>query len=231
MAVLYRDAAGLAPEACYHVRSTSALPDRLLKAAEMAWQGVAVIEWGPPRYRTAFRACRDDAALYVRFDATDEAPWHTLTGRDDPLWEEEVVELFLDPEGQGISYAEVEISPGNVVCDLRVESPWPALVSDPSWHWEGLESHVVRSASATSRPDGWIATVRLPWTGLRSLSPATAGCLPPRPGDRWRFNVFRIKRPHGPVDPERDSVYAAWSVPDGPSFHVPTFFRDLIFDV
>jgi hypothetical protein len=40
--------------------------------------------------------------------------------------------------------------------------------------------------------------------------------------------VFRIKRPGGPDQPERDAVYAAWSVPDGPSFHDPTAFRDLV---
>jgi hypothetical protein len=53
--------------------------------------------------------------------------------------------------------------------------------------------------------------------------------LPPEPGDRWRFNVFRIKRPGGPGAPERDAIYAAWAVPDGPSFHVPAVFRDLRF--
>ena len=53
--------------------------------------------------------------------------------------------------------------------------------------------------------------------------------LPPKVGDRWRFNVFRIKRPHGPSEPEREAVYAAWSIPSGPSFHDPAAFRDFVF--
>lgn len=230
MVVVYRDAARLAPEACYRVGPAWADRDRLLAAEAEAWRGAEIIEWGPARYRTVFRACWTDVALYVRFDAADDAPWYTLTGRDDALWEEEVVEIFLDPAGNGAHYAEVEINPGNVVCDLRVESPWPALASDPSWHWDGLDSRVVVSDGAVDRPQGWIATAFLPWSGLRSLSPTTADRLPPRRGDRWRFNVFRIKRPHGRTDPERDSIYAAWSVPDGPSFHVPACFRDLVFE-
>jgi len=53
--------------------------------------------------------------------------------------------------------------------------------------------------------------------------------LPPRPGDRWRFNVFRVERRHGPKDAERDAVYAAWSPPPIPKFHVPSAFRDFVF--
>jgi hypothetical protein len=51
-----------------------------------------------------------------------------------------------------------------------------------------------------------------------------------RPGDEWHFNAFRIKRPGGPDRPEDDVLYAAWSVPDGPTFHAPSFFRRLVFE-
>jgi hypothetical protein len=53
--------------------------------------------------------------------------------------------------------------------------------------------------------------------------------VPPAAGDAWQFNVFRIKRPHGPAEPEREAVYAAWSTPDGPSFHEPAAFRRMEF--
>ena len=53
--------------------------------------------------------------------------------------------------------------------------------------------------------------------------------MPPAAGDRWHFNVFRIKRPNGPAEPERDAVYAAWSTPAGPSFHEPAAFRVMEF--
>ena len=49
--------------------------------------------------------------------------------------------------------------------------------------------------------------------------------MPPKAGDAWRFNVFRIKRPGGPKAPGEGAVFAAWSVPDGQSFHVPAKFR------
>jgi hypothetical protein len=61
------------------------------------------------------------------------------------------------------------------------------------------------------------------------MTPEVAPCVPPSAGDSWRFNVFRIKRPDGPAEPERGAIYAAWSTPDGPSFHEPGAFRRLEF--
>lgn len=201
----------------------------LLDAAHEAWGRAAAIVWGPDRYRTRFRAAWTADALAVRFDCDDDTPWWSITQRDGRLWEEEVVEIFVDPAGAGVGYAEVEVSPANVVCDLRVDRPWPALASDPRWDWAGLRSRV----DVARRSDGaacvWTVVILLPFEGMATLPAAADVRLPPAAGDRWRFNVFRIKRPGGAAAPERDAIYAAWSVPDGPSFHDPARFRELVF--
>ena len=54
----------------------------LLDADAPSWHDAIAIEWGPHPYRTRFRACWDPIALHVRFDALDNAPWHTMTTRD-----------------------------------------------------------------------------------------------------------------------------------------------------
>jgi hypothetical protein len=201
---------------------------QLLDHAHAGWRDVEAIAWGPDRYRTRFRAAWTADALVVRFDCDDDEPWWTITQRDGRLWNEEVVEVFLDPARTGRGYAEIEINPANVVCDLRVDSPWPSLSSDPEWDWAGLQS-IVTTHPAAGGALSWTAIAVLPFDGARTLSSAVAGSLPPAAGERWRFNVFRIKRPGGANDPERDAIYAAWSVPDGPSFHVPDRFKDLVF--
>jgi hypothetical protein len=43
----------------------------------------------------------DDVNIYVAFSCVDAEPWSTMKNRDDHLWEEEVVEVFLDPDGDG----------------------------------------------------------------------------------------------------------------------------------
>lgn len=202
----------------------------VLGSASPVWVETPVIEWGPERYRTRFQARWDDTALHVRFDAVDDSPWHTMTRRDDHIWEEEVVEIFLDANGSGRNYAELEINPVNVVCDLRVERPWPALRSLTEWDWAGLESAVEPLRDTHGTVEGWTAVGRLPWAGLRSLYPGDGGVvLPSAAGSAWRFNVFRIKRPGGPTAPNAGVIYAAFSKPAGPSFHDPAAFRPLRF--
>jgi len=230
MALLYRGTDGPPAGVGYRVMRTDASPKLLLPGHHVAWQMAPTITWGPATYTTTFRAVWNDEGMAVRFDAVDDRPWHTMTRHDECIWEEEVVEIFIDPTRTGRHYAEVEVSPINIVTDLHILTPWPHLSSEREWDWSGLESTVI-PGSAFGLPAGsWCALAWLPWSGLHTMTPLVAPLVPPRTGDSWRFNVFRIKRPNGPAAPERDAIYAAWSPPDGPSFHVPAFFRDLIFD-
>ena len=141
-----------------------------------------------------------------------------MTQRDEHLWEEEVVEIFLDADRSGHDYYELEISPANVVCDLRMITPSP-WKGDFDFNLAGLETRVLTAKDAAGRTTGWTATAFLPWQGLRALPSAARVATPPKPGDRWRFNVFRIERPGGKASPEKDAVEAAWSTPHGP--HLP----------
>ncbi|PYQ20641.1 MAG: hypothetical protein DMF79_09935 [Acidobacteria bacterium] len=123
-----------AGEAGYTVGRAEAPRATLLGPAEEAWSKAERITWGPEKYETAFRALWDEAGLYVRFDARDPDPWSTMTRRDEHLWEEEVVEIFLDLDRSGKDYAEVEVSPANVICDVRMVAPSPNKESDLSWN-------------------------------------------------------------------------------------------------
>lgn len=218
-----------APTPSYEVARTSSPAPSLLAADDAAWAGAVSVEWGPAAYTTRFRALWSDGGLFLRFDATDPRPWHTLSRRDEHLWDEEVVEIFLDPDRSGRDYYELEINPANVVCDLRMISPWPDQKGDIDWNLEGLETRVQPRKGQAGETLGWTATAFLPWSGLRSLPSARKLALPPRSGDVWRFNVFRIERPGGKASPEQDAVFAAWSKPSVKTFHDAAAFRDLKF--
>jgi hypothetical protein len=211
----------------YEVSRTATPAQALLAADETAWKAATPIEWGRAPYATRFRALWNDDGLFLRFDADDEAPWHTMTKRDQHIWEEEVVEIFVDLDRSGHDYYELEISPANVVCDLRMISPWPDKKGDIDWSLAGLETRVHKRAGAEAA--GWTATAFLPWRGLGKLPSAAHVAVPPKTGDKWRFNVFRIKRPGGPQNPAKDAVFAAWSPTSDQSFHDASAFRDLVF--
>jgi len=73
-----------------------------------------------PRYPTEARLLHDGRFLYASFHCADEYIWADMTERDSPIYEEEAVELFIDPGRTGFAYYELELSPGNVVFDLFV---------------------------------------------------------------------------------------------------------------
>ncbi|MCH7826252.1 MAG: carbohydrate-binding family 9-like protein [Acidobacteria bacterium] len=224
-----QDAGGGDDDGGYGVRRSSAATEALLGAGRDAWERALEVSWGPEIYATSFRALWGEEGLFVRFDAVDPSPWHTLRERDDHLWNEEVVEIFIDPDGDGRNYAEVEINPHNVVCDLLIFEGSPNLRSDIDWDHDGLQSSVQPLHGADGETVGWTAVALLPWSGFATLPDIGGVPLPPRAGDVWGFNIFRIKRPSGPAEPELDAVYAAWSPTSGPSFHEPAVFRALEF--
>ncbi|MBS0660724.1 MAG: carbohydrate-binding family 9-like protein [Verrucomicrobia bacterium] len=165
-----------------------------------------------PRHGTSVAVRRTEETLEVEFACTGVRPWATLTERDAALWNEEVVEIFLDPVGDGLSYFEIELNPLGTVCDLvlrRIASGWRR---DFAWDCDGLK------VAATQHASGWDAALSVP---LRSIALDL-----PQPGDVWRVNFYRIDRPGGPHAPRELS---AWSPTFAPSFHDPSRFGQLVF--
>ena len=146
-----------------------------------------------PAFPTEATMAWDDTNLYVAFASNDPVPWGRLKDRDARLWEEEVVEVFLDPDGDGRNYAELEVSPHNIVVDLLISQPGGDGSTAIRWNIGGLQTAVGRHAA------GWIAEIAIPWKSL-----ADAGASgPPTPGAQWRAGLYRIKRPGGPEKAER----------------------------
>ena len=163
-----------------------------------------------PEQGTSVRAVWSADELRVLFHAADTHAWATLTKRDAPLYEEEVVEVFLDPVGDLESYFEIEVNPLNAVLDLVLRRNRSGYAKDFAWRCEGLRTAVVKSATA------WSTELSIPF---RSLVAA-----PPKAGDRWRVNFCRIDRPPG-VPRE----LTAWSPTGRANFHTPERFGILEF--
>ncbi len=155
----------------------------------------------PSRFPTEAAIVWDDANLYFAFVCSDPEPWGTLKNRDDPLWEQEVVEVFLDPDCDGQNYAELEVSPANVVVDLLLPRPKSDVNEALRWNIDGLQTFTGRNIN------GWTAEIAIPWKSLA----ATGVTAPPKPGDEWRAGLYRIKRPGGPQKAARIAELVAES--------------------
>jgi hypothetical protein len=176
---------------------------------------------GPAVQQTAVRLAWSGEAFHIRFDCDDRDAWGTFTRRDDPIYQEEAVEVFLAPgAGAPARYFEIEVSPRGVLFDAMVWNPDSERATmrvDPSWDCPGLRWEVGPGASS----EDWWATLTIPWAALLPGFPET-----PLP-EIWRANFYRIERPRGlstemlpgkvPADSEgvpADSEFSAWS-PEG----------------
>lgn len=138
---------------------------------------------GAPRQATNVTVARDAERLHVRFECEDSRPWATITRRDGPLYQEEVVEVFLDPFGDMECYFEIEVNPLNTVLDLMLRRIGKGWRKELEWRCEGLET------STAMTPRGWTASMAIPFTALVAEPPAS--------GTVWRANFLRIDRPEG----------------------------------
>jgi len=182
------------PEA--HVRKTATPPKIDGVLDDPAWQAATLLtlvdslDGRPTQLRTTARLTWDAEALYVAFDCEDPDVWGTFRNRDDPIYTQEAVEIFIDADADGKTYDEIEVSPHNVVFDAY----FPARRQGMDLSWDsGIQSAVKVDGTiddASDRDHGWTVEMRIPFARLHSVPR-----LPPQPGDRWRFNLYRLEMP------------------------------------
>jgi hypothetical protein len=215
-----------APLPEYHVVRARPAPviDGILDDA--AWKRAAPVtlvnslDGSPGRVRTTARLLWDDKYLYVSFDCEDPDVWSTFTKRDEPLYTQEVVEVFIDADGDGRTYNEIEVNAANVLFDAYYPERRQGM--DLSWDSEALTAVTVQGTlnDASDKDEGWRVEMRIPIEKL-----AAVPHVPPRPGDRWRFNLYRLEH-HG----RRDIEGQAFSPPRVGDFHALNRFAWLVFE-
>jgi cellulose/xylan binding protein with CBM9 domain len=194
------------------------------KLNESAWAAAPVIgpfvnnqDGSASSISTEARILYDDKFIYFAFRNVDENIWATMTKRDAHLWEEEVIEIFVQADPENTNYIELEVNPLGAMFDaylLDIRKP----LHHESWNSEKLKWAVQVQGTVDGKPGDkeWTCEIALPLEDV-----ATAPHTPPQPGDRWRVNLYRIERL--PV-----SAKLAWS-PTFKDFHVPSKFGEIVF--
>ena len=163
----------------------------------------------------------DDKYIYFVFYCEDEEIYATMTERDDHIFDEEVVEMFIAPHGLK-DYFEINVSPINVIFDSHIFYGKDAVEKgDVDWNCAGIKTAVVVEGKVNDPSvidKYWMAEVAVPFESI--------GMETPKKGDSIRGNVYRID--HRPKPDE----YQAWSptMRDPAAFHVPNKFGKIIFD-
>lgn len=169
---------------------------------------------GAARQQTSAAVYFDEAILTVVFSGVDDRVVATHLEHDAPLWQEDVVEVFLAPS-RPEEYFELEVNPLGTTFDARIESPdgdRSTMKTDLGWTCEGLFAGIRRDGEAFD------VVIRFPFASL--------GRGTPDDGETWRGNLFRIDR-----DPTLGDDFLAWNptMRTPPDFHVPAAFGTLRF--
>ncbi|HEX9162660.1 MAG TPA: carbohydrate-binding family 9-like protein [Thermoanaerobaculia bacterium] len=170
-----------------------------------------------PRLSTTVSAYYDDEYITVVFCGADDHVVATLFGRDEPLYREDVVEVFLAPH-EGIEYFELEVNPVGTIFDARIESPdgvRDTMRTDTGWNCAGLVAAVRKDISVDRMSIDTVLRIPFACIGERPLNGAT-----------WRANFFRIDR-----HPSEGDEYSAWrpTMRRPADFHVVECFGRIIF--
>ena len=168
----------------------------------------------PPRQATSLAVYYDDDFLTVVFQAEDDEIVATLLGHDEPLWREDVFEVFVASDGLS-PYFEIEVNPLGTTFDARIDSPdgvRATMTTDIAWTCDGLFAALRRDDARQLH-----AVIRIPFNALGR---------PPKPGQEWRANFFRIDR-----SASRGDDFSAWqpTMKTPADFHVAAAFGALRF--
>jgi hypothetical protein len=168
--------------------------------------------------KTLAKILYDDDFVYFAFRSWDENIWATYRERDQHLWLEEVVEVFVQADPAHPSYIELEVNPLGTMLDIFMIGTRKPLKFE-SWNSAALRWAVQVDGTVDGRAGDreWTCEMALPLEDA-----VTAPHIPPQAGDLWRVNLYR-------GDSRPSKAAWAWSPTLRRDFHVPERFGKIIF--
>ncbi len=174
-------------------------------------------------FQVTAKTAWDKDNLYVAFDVADDFLKSTFTKHDEHLWEQDCVEIMLDPDGDEKNYFELQVSPQGVSFDThyatrRVPKPFGHVDFDSNLK-AGVD--VRGKLNDTEADQGYTAEIAIPWSAFAYGEPKHSA---PQAGDSWRINFYVMDAR------EKGMRAAGWSPPLVGDFHVPSRFGKVVFE-
>ncbi len=177
------------------------------------------------KYKTWVKVAYDTEAVYFAFSAQDEDIAANHQNYDDPIFKnDDAVEIFIDPDGNGLNYLEIGVSP-QTAYDVVINSvdPW---MDDLAWNLNGFDFATTVNGTLNDPSDtdiGWTAELKIPFS---SLNYPEAGFQ--ENTENWRINLFRAEYSSHAKDWEANE-WQSWSPIGSFGFHKPVAFGTLYF--
>lgn len=173
------------------------------------------------KQKTAARVLWDAQALYLGFEADDADITARFLQRDDPTYQDDAVEFFVNPDPkQEAVYYGFEMNVRGVLYDYL---NYNSRTLFKRWDATGMQIATTMRGTLNERADtdtGWTLEAAIPWANFEELSRR-----PPVAGAVWKANFNRWD---GVAPARRMSI---WSDPQNTTSwpHVPSRFGELVF--
>ncbi|MCI0393217.1 MAG: carbohydrate-binding family 9-like protein [Acidobacteria bacterium] len=190
----YSEIEGLGTVPSYQVMTIS---ERIVvdgRLSEKAWSRASPITLIFPwdfqqgkKQRTTVRLLRDKDHLYVGYDCEDTDITASYENRDDPVYKDDCVEIFIRPSEKSYSYYGLEMNARGVLYDYFY--PFPEQ-HDKNLSLDGVQLKTSLRGTLNRRDDqddGWSLELAIPF---RNFS-GSAGAPAPKTGEQWRVQINR----------------------------------------
>lgn len=153
-----------------------------------------------PALQTRVKMLWDDQYFYIAAQIEEPHVWATLKDRDAIIYQDDDFEVFIDPDGDGLYYAEFEMNALNTIWDLLMLRPYRnnvARLPINIFYWNVPEWKTAVTVQGTindptDEDEGWTVELAIPWKALIELARPKQI---PEEATQWRINFSRVDWP------------------------------------
>ena len=154
-------------------------------------------QWPSPRQATRAKLLWDDNYLYIYAELEEAHIWSNITERDAIIYHDNDFEVFIDPQGNGHNYFEIEVNARGVGFDLSLTSAYrnprrPFIQFQ--WNCPGLKLATHHNGTLNNPADidkGWRVEMAIPKEAI-----ATEFDNFLQEGNYLRINFSRVQWQH-----------------------------------
>lgn len=130
----------------------------------------------------------NDENLYIAYRSIDSKIVGKLQKKDSEIYKtDDLVEVFIDPDGDGKNYIEIGVSAYSANYDMLLK-----CISPECGGWKTAMDFDIEGLEAVSKitPEGFCTEIKIPFSSLEKIE--NGNFNKPKTGTKWKANTFRI---------------------------------------
>jgi len=130
----------------------------------------------------------NDENLYISYRSADSKITGKPQKKDSQIFNtDDLVEIFIDPDGDGQNYVEIGVSAFSSYYDMLLKCISPNC---GGWNTSiGFDIPGIETQSKIT-PEGFTTEIKIPFSGLETIQ--NGNFTKPKVGSKWKGNTFRI---------------------------------------